>query len=640
MLKTVRGQFLFLTGLIIVGFTLLFTVISTMREIEITEKETLANQEQTTAALLQLLETTHSLMMERVQSSMKLLMARTLEKGTPHLGELVQVAEKKVPDLYFGQTPQANQYELVDGTKNIMGGTATLFVRQGDDFIRITTNVMKEGKRAVGTILDPKGMAITAVNRGDPFYGQVDILGNSYITGYEPIRDEKNQVIGIWYVGYPVNTALLEQAFAKTHLFDMGFYALIDDKNRIKFHSSHQKKESVDEILSKQPDTYHLSQTPFKAWNFRIVAAYPHEEMTQVWATSARNIVLSGLLAGFALMVVLSILINTIVIKPLKETMETVEKIAKNDLRGHIHVRGHSELAQLQASVGTMQEALASIVQGIQKSVEETHQEAVNLSDIMHQIATGTSLQNQLSTATDQSINLLLERTYALGERTESTASFMKNTKDVSRNGWQLMNEMVHDVTHISEAVGEAAQQVKTLGVQSKEISKMAESIKAIAEQTNLLALNAAIEAARAGDQGRGFSVVADEVRKLSEGTAQSSSEITRTVVSIQQGIGSALEGMEKSVEKVNYGVAMANQVAEAMQTITQEIDSVEITISEIARDLGGQSKTGQEVASSLKHIHGVATNNSTLVTQVTSLAERLKDNANGLSLTVEQFKV
>jgi hypothetical protein len=82
-------------------------------------------------------------------------------------------------------------------------GTATIFVKSGDEYIRVGTNVKKEdGSRAIGTVLDPKGKAIESIRKGEAFYGEVDILGKPYITGYKPIRDASQNVIGIYYVGY------------------------------------------------------------------------------------------------------------------------------------------------------------------------------------------------------------------------------------------------------------------------------------------------------------------------------------------------------------------------------------------------------------------------------------------------------
>src|SRR5258708_811627 len=78
----------------------------------------------------------------------------------------------------------------------------TIFVKSGDEFVRVATNVRKDdGSRAIGTILDPKGKAIAAIAKGESYFGEADILGKPYVTGYEPIRDASN-VIGVYYVGY------------------------------------------------------------------------------------------------------------------------------------------------------------------------------------------------------------------------------------------------------------------------------------------------------------------------------------------------------------------------------------------------------------------------------------------------------
>jgi hypothetical protein len=79
----------------------------------------------------------------------------------------------------------------------------TLFVKAGDEYVRVATNVKKDdGSRATGTILDPKGPAIAAIKKGDAYYGDATILGKPYVAGYEPIRDASGGVIGIYYVGY------------------------------------------------------------------------------------------------------------------------------------------------------------------------------------------------------------------------------------------------------------------------------------------------------------------------------------------------------------------------------------------------------------------------------------------------------
>jgi len=106
--------------------------------------------------------------------------------------------------LYFGTTKMNGNYEIVDSLKDQFGCTATFFVKKGDAFIRISTNVLKEGNRAVGTKLDPNGPVIVAIQKGEVFYGVVDILGSQYDTGYEPINNAAGELQGVYYIGYPL----------------------------------------------------------------------------------------------------------------------------------------------------------------------------------------------------------------------------------------------------------------------------------------------------------------------------------------------------------------------------------------------------------------------------------------------------
>ena len=139
----------------------------------------------------------------KVKSAMDLLKAKTATLGAAKLDGTDQVTDKTVPALFFGSTKMNNFFDVVDAVVADAGGTATLFVKSGDSYVRVATNVKKDdGSRAIGTILDPEGKAIVQIRDNKPFYGEATILGKPYMTGYEPIRDDANQVIGIYYVGY------------------------------------------------------------------------------------------------------------------------------------------------------------------------------------------------------------------------------------------------------------------------------------------------------------------------------------------------------------------------------------------------------------------------------------------------------
>lgn len=121
--------------------------------------------------------------------------------GAPKTEGTDKVADKTVPGLLFGKKKINNNYDVVDDVKKSFGGTATVFVKSGDEFVRISTNVLKDdGTRAVGTTL-ARNKAYEAVMKGETFCGEVEILGSPYDTCYEPIK-AGSDTVGIYYVGF------------------------------------------------------------------------------------------------------------------------------------------------------------------------------------------------------------------------------------------------------------------------------------------------------------------------------------------------------------------------------------------------------------------------------------------------------
>jgi len=98
----------------------------------------------------------------------------------------------------------ADRFGYIDEFSKQTDVLATVFVKEGNDYIRVLTSIKDEqGQRVVGTVLDTEGDAYREILKGNAYVGDADILGKSYITKYSPIFDGNKNVIGIYFVGKP-----------------------------------------------------------------------------------------------------------------------------------------------------------------------------------------------------------------------------------------------------------------------------------------------------------------------------------------------------------------------------------------------------------------------------------------------------
>jgi hypothetical protein len=143
-----------------------------------------------TATTMLVPNTGHAQADPRVTKSMETLRAMTAKLGAPKIEGREAVGGKDVPAPHFGTTKINNNFDIVDavGKEDGKGMTATLFAKDGGDYVRVSTSVPKpDGSgRAIGTVL--AGPALELIKAGKSYYGEVPILGTPYITGYEPIR--------------------------------------------------------------------------------------------------------------------------------------------------------------------------------------------------------------------------------------------------------------------------------------------------------------------------------------------------------------------------------------------------------------------------------------------------------------------
>jgi hypothetical protein len=128
--------------------------------------------------------------------------ARLAKIGAAKVDGTDKAGDKAVPALFFGERKINNNYDVVDAVRKAHGATATVFVKDGDEFVRVSTNVLTpEGKRGVGTQL-ARNKAYEAAVKGEQYCGPIDVLGTAFDACYNPIKDGGGKIVGLTYVGH------------------------------------------------------------------------------------------------------------------------------------------------------------------------------------------------------------------------------------------------------------------------------------------------------------------------------------------------------------------------------------------------------------------------------------------------------
>ncbi|SFB77621.1 Methyl-accepting chemotaxis protein [Marinospirillum celere] len=573
-----------------------------------------------------LLEVTDSIMAERVKSSMALLIERIEEQGIPDQGPSVQINDQAVPQLFIGDQAQAEHYDLVDGLTRIMGGTATLFSRRGDDFVRVSTNVRRaDGERAIGTLLDPQGAAIRALLEGEAFYGQVDILGNPFLTGYEPIHNQQGQVIGIAYVGYSADLNTLNNVIAATRILDSGFVALLDARGNLRFHSEHLQTGEIQEGLE-NTGNWILHEQQFTPWGYQIVAGYPVQEVQQRILQASGTILLTLAAAGTLLSLLLVVLLRRMVVRPLELTIHALEDLAEGggDLTRRFNSTARDELGHMARSFDKLLERLQGSIRDTTNSLTPLAKSVDQLKVISRESTESLRNQNESTEQVATAIQEMHHSARSVAEHAREGEQASEKAVQLASEGSSLMDELVGGINEQAKGTETLVEVTSELSEASQSITVVLEVINDIAEQTNLLALNAAIEAARAGDHGRGFAVVADEVRSLASRTQSSTEEIRQMIDRMQLAVGRARKLMADAQEQMQKNVGKADVSGEAFKNILATLDQINSVNVQVASAAMQQSQVSADISEKISLIHDSSEFNLGKMEEVSAQSEAL----------------
>jgi len=239
--------------------------------------------------------------------------------------------------------------------------------------------------------------------------------------------------------------------------------------------------------------------------------------------------------------------------------------------------------------------ALHKIRYSLHCSFDEIHKLSVEIDAMSHQVKSDSS---SLAANTAEQAALISDLTSTIYDITDKTVHNAANAKAVAKTVEAITQETETGrgyMEHLLSSVNNVKSSIDN-------ISHIIELINEIAEQTKLLALNAKIEAARAGQNGLGFSVVAGEISKLAQ---KSSEAVKQTTLLINNSMAAADESAKitkKTVESFNNikdsieGVtALCKDIAELSNVQAENLKETSAIITNISEAVHGNADFAQK---------------------------------------------
>ena len=277
-------------------------------------------------------------------------------------------------------------------------------------------------------------------------------------------------------------------------------------------------------------------------------------------------------LIGIVIAILAFALVNRSVIRPIKKSTKSLDKIVADiqdghgDLTARIDLKSTDELGRLAKGINVFLETLqnimsqivsnadhlGSVVNTVSGSVNTASGNASDISSLLEELsATMEEISSTTTSVNDEVANVGTQ----VSSIAQDTVTMNSYAGEMEARARELELAAQRNKESTSEIIGGIIHSLEDAIKESKSVSKvndLTDEILNVSSQTNLLALNASIEAARAGEAGKGFAVVADEIRTLADSTRETAGNIQEINLMVVRAVDALVENSNAIVDYVN----------------------------------------------------------------------------------------
>jgi len=345
------------------------------------------------------------------------------------------------------------------------------------------------------------------------------------------------------------------------------------------------------------------------------------------------------LMGASVLAVVVSLLLRSQIIRPIREIERASIDLRDGDLNRRVRVIGRDEIAHTAQAfnelIDSFQQAMRQVA-GVAASVGASAEELVGTSA---RVAQSSTAQAGAVGAVSMTIEQMSDGIAAISSHAESLRSCAEASLRGTEDGHLALSRLLEKIDSVRLAFSAIRGSVGDFVESTSAITASIGQVKDLSAQTSMLALNAAIEAARAGESGRGFSVVADEVRNLAQRSALAANSINQLTVKLESQSGVVDEALRAGTVALDDSGRLLSELETTLQQAAELVGDSTRGVDRIADAVSVQSEGGRGIVANVEHISRMAGEGDAITHQVSRAVVSLRELSDELNLAVGRFR-